>query len=720
MTTHGNDVTSSTREYLNTKQAAQRMGLSVETVRAMCNDGVLDGAERSGRDWRIPSDAVVRWLQSSSGAPRPVNHADTPAASAPVMPQPGPPTRWQRFRYNPWVFYSAVVFSTSLVLATAFFGLISAGADFGPFSQQVKAWGFVREFPSERKGETLIVVAEFYRTEGVIDSDAHNEIRRAIELAAQKTGESKLRVEVSSVPIAADDQDQARSLGDKYDASIVIWGADTGVRVMVNFLNRKQPDCASACLQIDETQRTQIASPSAYGSFVTKELPGQLSFISLYTVGQWYYNQGAYAESIEAIESGITSLGQQDWPPDGLSDVYLRLGWLYQTVGDGQQAIKRYTRAIELNPRNAIAFNNRGAAFAYQENIEAAIQDFTQAITMDTQLAVAYKNRGHALTLKGEMDAAIQDFIEAINLNPLDAGTYNYRGAAYQEQGDLDTAILDYNKAIEIDPQYAPAYFSRGRARDDQGNLDAAIEDYTRTIELDPENSAAYNNRANARFDQGDLYAANQDYDKAIELDPQDAVAYFNRGKVRAAQGELEAAVQDFTRAIELDPPDADAYINRGRARAEQLNLKAAIQDYDAAIKLDPQNAGAYVYRGKAYFYQGDIGAAIGDYTQAIELDSQNADAYINRGYTYHDQGNLSAAIEDYTMAISLNSELALAYFNRGLARSLQSDPMGAITDMRRYLELDPASPDRQRIEQGIAELEKQLSGTQPQPGATP
>src|SRR5262245_3071922 len=33
-------------------------------------------------------------------------------------------------------------------------------------------------FPPAARGETLIVIARFHRTEGVMDTDAHNEIRR--------------------------------------------------------------------------------------------------------------------------------------------------------------------------------------------------------------------------------------------------------------------------------------------------------------------------------------------------------------------------------------------------------------------------------------------------------------------------------------------------------------------------------------------------------------
>jgi hypothetical protein len=54
-------------------------------------------------------------------------------------------------------------------------------------------------------------------------------------------------------------------------------GADTSVRVTVNYLNLKQPYFHAAEVQISETERTQLANPSAYARFVTSDLPGQLT-----------------------------------------------------------------------------------------------------------------------------------------------------------------------------------------------------------------------------------------------------------------------------------------------------------------------------------------------------------------------------------------------------------------------------------------------------------
>ena len=63
---------------------------------------------------------------------------------------------------------------------------------------------------------------------------------------------------------------EARKLGERYGASMVIWGSDTGVRVTVNLLNLKEPDYSAAAVKINETERTQLANPSAYARFITE------------------------------------------------------------------------------------------------------------------------------------------------------------------------------------------------------------------------------------------------------------------------------------------------------------------------------------------------------------------------------------------------------------------------------------------------------------------
>ena len=53
-------------------------------------------------------------------------------------------------------------------------------------------------------------------------------------------------------------------------------------------------------------------------------------------------------------------------------------------------AVEDYTKAIELNPNDAQAHNNRGAAYGEKDDFGRAIEDYTKAIELKPDFAEAY------------------------------------------------------------------------------------------------------------------------------------------------------------------------------------------------------------------------------------------------------------------------------------------------------------------------------------------
>ena len=94
---------------------------------------------------------------------------------------------------------------------------------------------------------------------------------------------------------------------------------------------------------------------------------------------------------------------------------------------DYDQAIHDYNKVIEVNPRYAEAYNNRGIAYFYKGDYDQAIRDSTKAIEIGPRYAGAYYNRGAAYAKKGENDQAIRDLKKACELG-LEAACRLLRG----------------------------------------------------------------------------------------------------------------------------------------------------------------------------------------------------------------------------------------------------------------------------------------------------
>ena len=67
-----------------------------------------------------------------------------------------------------------------------------------------------------------------------------------------------------------------------------------------------------------------------------------------------------------------------------------------------------YNKAIEIDPKNALPYNDRGVAYRGKGDYDPTIADYTKAIEIDPKYALAYCNRGAAYADKGEYDRAIR------------------------------------------------------------------------------------------------------------------------------------------------------------------------------------------------------------------------------------------------------------------------------------------------------------------------
>ena len=206
-------------------------------------------------------------------------------------------------------------------------------------------------------------------------------------------------------------------------------------------------------------------------------------------------------------------------------------GMLYQSLGDYDEAIEKYTLAIEENPENAAAYANRALAYF---------------ASMDISNSPDY----------------------------------------------LDNALADLEKAIELDPNNPEYLMVRAEFMfnfGSQASIKGAIEDITRVIALTPENDQellkCYLARSQCYYHIGEYETAAEDADKAIILDASYAPAYQRRGLAYLNYGRYQEAASDFSQEIELNA-SATAYLNRGLTYLFLFEDKMAEQDFETAYSM--------------------------------------------------------------------------------------------------------------------------------------
>jgi tetratricopeptide (TPR) repeat protein len=184
---------------------------------------------------------------------------------------------------------------------------------------------------------------------------------------------------------------------------------------------------------------------------------------------------------------------QKDHDDCNSDDVARAVAGCTQVIGD----------TSEKADIRATAHVRRGLALVEQGKLDEAMRDYNAGIDLDPRDALAYNNRAILWREKKELDRAVADLTKAISIEPMPAsegvggGPINLhfnRGIMFHQKGDFDRAMADYNRAIELDPKDAQAFYRRARLHFLHRSFDRAVSDMTQAARLDPSDSEIADN----------------------------------------------------------------------------------------------------------------------------------------------------------------------------------------------------------------------------------
>ncbi len=202
------------------------------------------------------------------------------------------------------------------------------------------------------------------------------------------------------------------------------------------------------------------------------------------------------------------------------------------------------------------------------ERYEEALSSYDQAIELTPKYARAWKNRGWVLGKLKRYNEALASCDRAIELDPNYASAWNNRGWVLGKLKRYNEALASCDRAIELDPNYASAWNKRGWVLEYLGRYEEALASWAKAIELNPNNVTAWNNRGwllreLRRYDEALL-----SYNKAIEFGEQSSHVFFNRAEVLLAlnrweegSAALDDALHRFAHADEPDTGDMKAIV---------------------------------------------------------------------------------------------------------------------------------------------------------------
>jgi tetratricopeptide (TPR) repeat protein len=126
---------------------------------------------------------------------------------------------------------------------------------------------------------------------------------------------------------------------------------------------------------------------------------------------------------IAMLTAIISFLGAAPAWPASVEDALKEALSLHE-AGKPEEAIRQYDRAIQMNPRMARAYLERGNAYADLGDDQRALKDYSEAIRLDAKSAEAHYNRANTYRRLGQRELALKDYGLAIKHAPENEDKY--------------------------------------------------------------------------------------------------------------------------------------------------------------------------------------------------------------------------------------------------------------------------------------------------------
>ena len=287
------------------------------------------------------------------------------------------------------------------------------------------------------------------------------------------------------------------------------------------------------------------------------------------------YNQGQLEQTVSLAENLAKKY------PSALI-LYDILGAAYIGLGNANEAIASYQKALQLKPNHTDAYNNMGMVLYEQCRFNEAIESYRKTVALEPSFADAHYNLGNALKHSGQLNKAIESYKNSLAINPNDAQVLNNYGHALKDYGEFDQAIKAFKRAIGINPDLTDAKINLDSAFEQKNDLEKTITDYARIAKLEIGSAEILNFTGTLLFNKGYTSAALDRYKTALKIKPDFAGANSNIGMVLMEKGELEAALKSFKRALKIKP-------TMGVALSQAYHVAALMSDwaYVKHIKKD-------------------------------------------------------------------------------------------------------------------------------------
>ncbi len=189
-------------------------------------------------------------------------------------------------------------------------------------------------------------------------------------------------------------------------------------------------------------------------------------------------------------------------------------------------------------------------------------------------------------------------------------------------------------------------------------------------------------------------------------------------GNALLKEGRYDEAIAAFEEFAAKFPDVYAVHLNIGSAFKEKGDLDRAEAEFKTVLdkngpaledlrKQKETSLKALSGLGEVALKRGDFESAQGFFRRALEISPEDPAAAYNVGEIFFSNQKIDDAIAYFELAIRIKSDWPKAYHRLGLVYLNKGDFPKALENLKKFLELDPQSPEAAGVKAAIAAIEQ-------------